>query len=172
MNISFPEFLNSYLFRSPENGPIPHRMQKSSDTLLDEAVPDKLRANWPWKFSTQVAWLENLFKARHGCRPWLLYFSNHSNMVSGDLMLVNFPLFQGRVIREMWLGTCSLSLFFFPPPYFYYAMTLTKISLKYLLADFLLRDQKKKIRIYKGSCQRKFYLPQNICFHSQREPLD
>lgn len=41
-NISFPEFLNSYLFRSPENGPIPHRMQKSSDTLLDEAVPDKL----------------------------------------------------------------------------------------------------------------------------------
>lgn len=116
MNISFPEFLNSYLFRSPENGPIPHRMQKSSDTLLDEAVPDKLRANWPWKFSTQVAWLENLFKARHGCRPWLLYFSNHSNMVSGDLMLVNFPLFQGRVIREMWLGTCSLSLslFFFP----------------------------------------------------------
>lgn len=118
MNISFPEFLNSYLFRSPENGPIPHRMQKSSDTLLDEAVPDKLRANWPWKFSTQVAWLENLFKARHGCRPWLLYFSNHSNMVSGDLMLVNFPLFQGRVIREMWLGTCSLSLSFFFPSLF------------------------------------------------------
>lgn len=54
-------------------------------------------------------------------------------------MLVNFPLFQGRVIREMCIGTCSLSFFFFfPPPYFYYAMTLTKISLKYFLADFLL----------------------------------
>lgn len=138
-SISFPEFLNSYLFRSSENGPIPHRMQKPSDPLLSEAVPDKLWANWPWKFSTQVAWLENLFKARHGCRPWLLYFSSHSNMVSGDLMLVNFPLFQGRVIREMCIGTCSFS-FFFPPPYFYYAMTLTKISLKYFLADFLLWD--------------------------------
>lgn len=88
-------------------------MQKPSDPLLNEAVPDKLQANWPWKFSTQVAWLENLFKARHGCRPWLLYFSSHSNMVSGELMLVNFPLFQGRVIREMCIGTCSLSLSFF-----------------------------------------------------------
>lgn len=55
-------------------------------------------------------------------------------------MLVSFPLFQGRVIREMWLGTSS---FFFSFSYFYYAMTLTKISLKYLLADFLQWDQKK-----------------------------
>lgn len=33
--------------------------------------------------------------------------------------------------------------FFFFFSYFYYATTLTKISLKYLLADFLLWDQKK-----------------------------
>lgn len=44
----------------------------------------------------------------------------------------------------MWIGTCSRSSPPPPPPpYFYYAMTLTKISLKYLLADFLLWDQKK-----------------------------
>lgn len=43
----------------------------------------------------------------------------------------------------MWIGTCSRSFPPPPPPYFYYAMTLTKISLKYLLADFLLWDQKK-----------------------------
>lgn len=42
----------------------------------------------------------------------------------------------------MWLGTSSSSSFFFFS-YFYYATTLTKISLKYLLADFLLWDQKK-----------------------------
>lgn len=146
-------------------------MQKPSDPLLSEAVPDKLWANWPWKFSTQVAWLENLFKARHGCRPWLLYFSSHSNMVSGDLMLVNFPFFQGRVIREMCIGTCSLFFFFL-----LLIFTMPWPWPKYLWSIFWLifcyETRKKKIRIYKGACQRKPYLPQNICLHSQRESLD
>lgn len=131
-------------------------MQNPHDPLLNEAVPDKLQANWPWKFSTQVAWLENLFKARHGCRPWLLYFSSHSNMVSGDSMLVNFPLFQGRVIREMCIGTCSLSFFFF---FLLLIFTMPWPWLKYLWSIFWLifcyETRKKKVRIYKGSCQRK-----------------
>lgn len=147
-------------------------MQKPSDPLLNEAVPDKLWANWPWKCSTQVAWLENLFKARHGCRPWLLYFSSHSNMVSGDLMLVNFPLFQGRVIREMCVGTCSLSLFFFSSSLFLLCHDLDQNIFEVFSGWFSAMRPGKKIRIYKGSCQRKSYLPQNICLHSQRESLD
>lgn len=147
--------------------------KKPSDPLLNEAVPDKLWANWPWKFSTQVAWLENLFKARDGCRPWLLYFSNHSNMVSGDLMLVNFPLFQGRVIREMWIGTCSRSFFFFfSPSLFLLCHDLDQNIFEVFAGWFSAMGPEKNIRIYKGSCQRKSYLPQNICLHSQREPLD
>lgn len=83
--------------------------------LLNKSILDKLKtARWPWKFSTQIAWLENLVKANMAAGLKCCTLVTIAVWSLEVTMLVNFPLFQGRVIKNV-AWNCSFFLIFTMP---------------------------------------------------------